>query len=204
MTMEEWVLFITQISCLVLHDTGVPANVLQLWAPLQRALTYFLSYRPGQHHHVAWDGAQNDLLQYARLAEEMFRMHKLLTVQLHSAVVHLVESVEQCGPSAFRCEWWVERMCQLLKRMTKYRTGRSPEATAAKNLQIGITCNTTESQCPEVMRILSRTDPNRKMECRGADDFDEAGDCMTGAGAKCDGATVRLLGLSIRLMLKKL
>jgi hypothetical protein len=191
MTMDEWVLFITQLSGLALHDSGVPAKVLQIWAPLQRALTYFLSYRPGQHHEAAWDAAQRDLLQYARLAEEMFGMHRLLTVQLHTAVVHLVDFVEMCGPSAFRCEWWVERMCQLLKRITKYRTGRCAEATASKNLQIGKACNTTESNCPQVLRLLSLTDPNRKMECQGADVFDEQGDCMTGAGAACDSSTVR-------------
>lgn len=42
-------------------------------------------------------------------------MHKLTTLQLHSAVVHLIDMLKSYGAAAFRMEFWVERMMQKIK-----------------------------------------------------------------------------------------
>jgi hypothetical protein len=113
MTMEQWVLFIVVISPAILFDVDLPPKVAQLWKPLRQGLTYFLSYRKGQHRPDLWDMARNQLLQYARLVEDITSGKNLCTIQLHSAVVHLVDYVDLYGPSAFRAEFWVERMVQV-------------------------------------------------------------------------------------------
>jgi hypothetical protein len=118
MTMEQWVLFVVVISPAVLFDVDVPHKAAQLWKPLRQGLLYFMSYRKGQHRPELWNTARNHLLQYARLVEEITGGKHLCTVQLHSAVVHLVDYVELYGPAAYRAEFWVERMVQVCCRRT--------------------------------------------------------------------------------------
>jgi hypothetical protein len=113
MTMEQWVLFVVVISPAIFFDIDLPTKAAQLWKPLRQGLTYFLSYRKGQHRPELWNKARNHLLQYARLAEDITSGKTLCTILLHSAVVHLVDYVDLYGPSAFRAEFWVERMVQV-------------------------------------------------------------------------------------------
>lgn len=103
---------------------------MNLWEPLRKALLYFTTYQAGQQSDGQIDEAQNALMAYADLAETTFGMHRLMTMQLHSAVVHLADMVGAYGPSAHRMEFWVERMMQELKRVTKYRPSQSPELVA--------------------------------------------------------------------------
>jgi len=114
MTMSDWQVFISVVSPLVCSADRFPKEVLALWAPLRKALLYFTRYSDGQHTKAGWEEARGSLLSYARLAEKTFRMHKLLTHQLHYAVVHLVDLMQAYGPSSFQMEFWVERMMQVL------------------------------------------------------------------------------------------
>jgi hypothetical protein len=85
-----------------------------MWQHLRKGLLYFMSYAKGQHREALWKRARNYLLRDARLAEENTQGGKrLCTQQLHTAVRHLVDHVDWYGPSAFRAEFWVERMVQL-------------------------------------------------------------------------------------------
>jgi hypothetical protein len=111
--MEQWVLFAVVLSPAVFFDINLPPKVAQLWEPLRQGLLYFLSYFKGQHRPALWKEARNRLLHYAMLVEEFTGGRMLCTQQLHSAVVHLVDYVDLYGPSAFRAEFWVERMVQV-------------------------------------------------------------------------------------------
>lgn len=51
----------------------------------------------------------------------------MCTYKLHLAACHLPDQVRVCGPSFFSLEYWIERMVQLLKRLTKYRATLNPE-----------------------------------------------------------------------------
>jgi hypothetical protein len=113
MTMEQWVLFVVVMSPAIFFDIDLPPKAAQLWTPLRQGLTYFLSYRKGQHRPELWNKARDQLLQYARLVQDITSGKNLCTIQLHSAVVHLVDYVDLYGPSAFRAEFWVERMVQV-------------------------------------------------------------------------------------------
>ena len=95
MTMSDWLVFITVVSPLVCSAKTFPKKVMDLWGPLRRALLYFPRYSDGQYTATAWSAARNDLLAYTGLAENTVCMHRLLTVQLHSAVVHLVDMLHR-------------------------------------------------------------------------------------------------------------
>jgi hypothetical protein len=49
---------------------------------------------------------------------------------MHEAIklgeVHVVEHLQLYGPYTFHAEFWVERMAQTLKRITKDRMGKCP------------------------------------------------------------------------------
>jgi len=98
MTMSDWIVFLDTVSPLVLSGDSFPKEVMQMWVPLRRALLYYVRYWDGQHTEANWQQARNDLLKYARLAEDNFGMQKLMTMQLHTAVVHLTDMVIAYGP----------------------------------------------------------------------------------------------------------
>jgi hypothetical protein len=129
MPMEQWVLFVVVISPAVFFDIDPPHKAAELWKPLRQGLLYFLSYRKGQHRPELWNTARNHLLQCARLVEETSGGKHLCTVQLHSAVAHLVDYVELYGPAAFRAEFWVERMVQVRGLMSPQWTFASSVIT---------------------------------------------------------------------------
>jgi hypothetical protein len=88
----------------------------------------------------------------------------LCTLQLHSAVCHLVDYVELLFPAAFRAEFWAERMVQVLKRITKHRMGKYPCLTAVTHLNTACSCNAVEQECPEISALLNTIDNERKQE----------------------------------------
>jgi hypothetical protein len=179
--MSDWLVFITVVSPLVCSATNFPPEVMKLWAPLRRALLYFLRYSHGQHTAAQWNKARDDLLCYARLAEKEFGMHRLLTLQLHSAVVHLVDMVQAYGPAAFRMEFWVERMMQLLKRVTKYRTACSPELVAVNAWLLQRALWLLEAEHEGIQDLLRKIDPKAKAQMAPArDKHDEDGNTLTG------------------------
>lgn len=126
MTMSDWVTWSEVVAPYVLHDSGVDQRILDMWHELRTGLLYFLRYHPGQHSDAAIDAAQNHLLRYAALVERNYGIARkaLVTHQLHVVCVHFAEQAKQWGPLAFAGEWWVERLMQRFKRITKYRTTR--------------------------------------------------------------------------------
>ena len=181
MTMYDWIVFITAVSPLVCSGQHFPQEVIDMWAPLREALIYFIRYSDGQHTEERWKRARNNLLKYATLAEKTFAMHKLTTMQLHSAVVHLVDMVQAYGPSAFRMEFWVERMMQVLKRVTKFRTSCSPELVAVNCWLLQRALLRMEANHPGIQELLRRIDPKAMSELRAArDQHDDDGNLLIG------------------------
>jgi hypothetical protein len=116
---------------------------------------------------MEWGSKQraHHLLLCARLAEEHTQGGKrLCTQQLHSAVCHLVNHVQLYGPSAFRAEFWVERMVQVLKRITRHRMGKHPCQTTVIHLNTAAACNVIEREVPAVAALLNTIDLERKQE----------------------------------------
>ena len=182
MTMSDWQVFISVVSPLVCSADSFPKEVLALWAPLRKALLYFTRYSDGQHTKAGWEEARGSLLSYARLAENTFRMHKLLTHQLHYAVVHLVDLVQAYGPSSFRMEFWVERMMQVLKRVTKFRTSCSPELVAVNCWLLQSALLRLESLHNGIRQLHEKVDPKAMPEILSAarDRHDSEGNCLLG------------------------
>ena len=194
MAMSDWLVFITVVSPLVCSADSFPTDVMKLWAPLRKALLYFVRYSDGQHTPAQWNAARDSLLTYARLAEETFNMHKLLTLQLHSAVVHLVDMVQAYGPSAFRMEFWVERMMQVLKRVTKFRTACSPELVAVNAWLLQRALLLLEAEREGVHDFLCTVDPKAKGGMAHArDEHDEQGNALTGTLKKDDESLLHLV-----------
>ena len=181
MTMSDWSVFIAAISPVVCSGASFPASVLELWAPLRHALVYFTRYSDGQHTEARWKEARDSLLEYARLAEQTFCMHKLATMQLHSAVVHLVDMVQAYGPSAFRMEFWVERMMQVLKRVTKFRTSCSPELVAVNCWLLQRALLRLEANHEGIQDLLRKIDPKAMSGAgRARDEHDQDGNLLIG------------------------
>lgn len=182
MTMSDWQVFIAAVSPVVCSDVTFPAAVMELWAPLREALMYFTRYHHGQHSDTRIADAQHALLQYACLAEQKFKLHKLTTLQLHSAVVHLADMVRAYGPAAFRMEFWVERMMQVLKRVTKFRTTCSPELVAVNAWLLQIALMRMEGREPGVASLHQAVDPKAKtIMAHVRDVHDQDGNTLTGA-----------------------
>lgn len=126
MSMSDWQVFISVLSPIVCLHAGFPHAVMDLWEPLRNTLLYFTMYHKGQDTEERLHTAQDSLMEYAMLAEKTFSMHKLMTMQLHAVVVHLADMVRAYGPSAYQMGFWVERMMQELKRVTKKRLHAVP------------------------------------------------------------------------------
>lgn len=181
MTMSDWIVFLDTVSPLVLSGENFPPSVMQMWIPLRLALVYYIRYWDGQHTETHWKQARDDLLKYARLAENNFRMFKLTTFQLHSAVVHLTDMVKAYGPAAFRMEFWVERMMQVLKRITKFRTSCSPELVAVGAWLLRMALARMAGTMTDVESLLQRVDPKAKTaSLPGRDKHDAEGNVLIG------------------------
>lgn len=128
------------------------------------------------------------------MAEIARGMHKCCTLQLHTCVVHLAEMALAYGPSAFRTEFWVERMIQLLKRVTKYRTASSPEQVAvnAWQLRAALLAWTARGGDDNVTEVYDAVDPNQHKGAARRDMHDADGVCLLGRlqDHNEDGATV--------------
>jgi hypothetical protein len=178
MTMSDWTIFVRVVSPMLLHNAGVPECVLELWRPLRRAAMYFLDYREGQHQQHLIDTAQNLMAKYSLLAEQMIPDCRLNTVQLHNCVAHLAQNVRLYGPSIFRTEFWVERMMQVLKRITKYRTMCSPELVAVGSWLLKQALASGAAMDPKLPALWDMIDPD-VTQFTLPDDFDADGNCIT-------------------------
>ncbi len=178
MTMNDWSVFVRALSPYLLHTCGAHEDVLKLWAPLRKATVYFLDYREGQHCQSLVDKAQDWLGRYARLAERMVPKRNLNTNQLHQCVFHLPTSVRLWGPDIFRSEFWVERMMQLVKRVTKYRTMCSPELVACGAWLLKHCIAAGAAEDPELLATWSKIDP-MTIRFTPPDNFDRDGNTLT-------------------------
>jgi hypothetical protein len=178
MTLNDWSVFVRALSPYLMHACGVHDDIVKLWTPLRKAALYFLDYREGQHHDKLVNKAQDWLARYARLAERMVPRRNLNTNQLHQCVFHLPTSVRLWGPGIFRSEFWVERMMQVVKRVTKYRTMCSPELVACGAWLLKQCITTSAAVEPELVAIWSKIDP-MNTRLTPADSFDCDGNALT-------------------------
>lgn len=101
----------------------------------------------------------------------------LCTFKLHLAVCHLADQVRSCGPAFFSLEFWIERMIQLLKRLTKYRATCDPEAIFVNDQLLRRTCmllvhdpKTSGLVCESLDEALLRVRAERSRQRRGVRD----------------------------------
>jgi hypothetical protein len=125
-----------------------------MWGHLRAALIFFMRYQPGQHTEEHIQAAQDQLLAYTRLVSSTWKMHELMTLNLHTCLVHVPEEARRCGPTAFVGEWWLERLMQVFKRVTKYRFTRYPETTAVQHWLLVQALDDWKLQCPSVSALL--------------------------------------------------
>jgi hypothetical protein len=78
---------------------------------------YFLQFHHGWHSMGQNEAAQLSLLQYACEAQHAFQ-HRLCTLLLHRAVVHIPWQAKNMGCTAFAAELWGERCVQDIKQDT--------------------------------------------------------------------------------------
>jgi hypothetical protein len=113
-TMEDWATFSTTLLPLVMTAEGMPQCVRDLCAPLHRVATYFVRYQEGQTEPCHLLAASKAALEFADLCERAFRRHELATHQMHVVAVHLAHVAQAWGPTAHLCEYWIERLMQVL------------------------------------------------------------------------------------------
>jgi hypothetical protein len=131
--MDDKLVWTDTVSAFALHGVDMPKVLLRMWGHLRAAVLYFMRFQPNQHQPKYIDAAQDELLQYGRLAQETWNMQELMTFNLHTCMLHVPEQVRLCGALAFSAEWWLERLMQVFKRVTKYRCTRYPETTAVQH-----------------------------------------------------------------------
>lgn len=78
--MEEWLDFLETYSPHLLHDLPWKSNAREqelkkrfegMWNQLRPGILYFMRYAPGQHTEDQVMDAQNQLLAYGKMAEEV-------------------------------------------------------------------------------------------------------------------------------------
>jgi hypothetical protein len=116
--MDDKLAWTDTVSAFVLHDVGMPEVLLHMWGHPHAVVLYFQRYQQGQHSHDHVDRAQKELLQYGHLVQRTWNMEELLTNNLNACMLHVPEQVWICGAAAFSAEWWLERLMQVLKRVT--------------------------------------------------------------------------------------
>lgn len=153
-TMEDKLTWTDTVSAYALHEAGIHPLIMRIWGHLRTAVVYFMRYQPGQHtdHHI--NAAQDELLAYARLVQETWNMHELMTLNLHTCLVHVPEQARKCGPAAYAGELWVERLMGDFKRHVKYRCTRYPETTAVQHWLLGQALDDCLLADPSVSSVL--------------------------------------------------
>jgi hypothetical protein len=111
--MEDWATFCSALLPYVIAVDGVPQCVRYLCALLHHVTTFFVRYREGQHETCHLIETSKAALEYAARAEAAFRRFELDTHQMHVVAVHLALVAWDWGPTAFLCEYWIERLMQV-------------------------------------------------------------------------------------------
>jgi hypothetical protein len=131
--MEDWATFGTTLLPYVLSAEEVPQCVRDLCAPLHRVVTFFCRYTLGQTAACQLVEASKAALEFAAKAEAAFRRAALATHQLHVVPVHLALVAAEWGPTAFLCEYWIERLMQV-------RVHPGTECTRSVNVMSRLVC----------------------------------------------------------------
>jgi hypothetical protein len=71
-------------------------------------------------------------------------------------MLHAPEQVRLCGAAAFATEWWLERLMQVFKRVTKYRCTRYPETSAVQHWLTVAALTEMRLQHPGVTKVLDK------------------------------------------------
>jgi hypothetical protein len=152
--MEDKLTWTDTVSVYAMHEAGVHKTILKMWGHLRAAIVFFMRHQPGQHTSKRIEKAQEELLAYACLVQKTWNMHELMTHNLHTCLVHLPEQAKKCGPTAFAGEWWLERLMQVFKRVTKYRCTRYPETTAVQHWLLMQALDDVRVQDSSVTKLL--------------------------------------------------
>jgi hypothetical protein len=163
-TMEDRLTWTDTVSVFALHDAGVHPTILKMWGHLRTACIFFMRYHPGQHTEEHIQGAQDHLLTYARLVTTTWKMHELMTLNLHTCLVHVPEQARRCRPTAYAGEWWLERLMQVFKRVTKYRCTQYPETTAVQHWLLVQALDDWKLLDPAVSLLLDSVQADRNIE----------------------------------------
>jgi hypothetical protein len=153
-TMDDKLVWTDTVSVFALHDVQMPDVLQQMWGHLRQAVLYFLRFRQNQHQPKHLDEAQDELLRYGCLVQSTWNMQELATFNLHTCMLHVPEQVRLCGAAAFSSEWWVERLMQVFKRVTKYRCTRYPETSAVQHWLMVSALEDMRVRHPNVTNVL--------------------------------------------------
>lgn len=191
--MEDRLTWADTVAPYALHNAEVDERILVMWGHLRKAVMFFMHFQPGQHteEHIAQ--AQEDLFQYARLVQEAFDTSQLMTFQLHTVMAHAAEQARACGPTAYACEWWLERLMQVFKRVTKYRSTRYPECNGFNHITALNTLQHNVARHPGVTRLLDVVETGRCLQKEGRYDDTDGAEWLSGKleDVTTDHATVR-------------
>lgn len=163
-TMEDRLAWTDTVSLFALHDVPVDSRILDMWGHLRAAVVFFMRHLENQQKRNNIATAQDHLYQYARLVQQHFGTHALMTFQLHTCMVHVAEQAEECGPLAFAGEWWVERLMQVFKRIVKYRSTRFPETVAVNHWLATQALDRIKQHDPHAAMLSEELHAGRRMD----------------------------------------
>jgi hypothetical protein len=152
--------------------------ILEMWGLYREYAMYFLRYRDGQHTSAQIGAAQDKLLQYAVLAEQNLR-GKLLTVQLHHAVVHIPEQARAIGPTAWFKEDFLERSVRQGKAYITNHLSRNPAQDTANICLRDLGLELCKVEHPDIDAGIKR--PVQARATCATDETDEHGVSLLGA-----------------------
>lgn len=111
--MEDWDTNCDLIIPYIMSFPWIPGIVKQLLAPLWLAVVFFMRFRPGQEGDKHVDSAQHSFLECSKLLQEIFKIKKLATIQLHTSAFHVPNTSKAWGPIRFSLQYWLEDMVQV-------------------------------------------------------------------------------------------
>jgi hypothetical protein len=193
--MDDKLVWTDTVSAFALQGVEMPEVLLRMWGHLRAAVLYFLRYQQGQHNAEAIDNAQDELLRYGRLVQRTWNMEELLTNNLHTCMLHVPEQVRLCGAAAFSAEWWIERLMQVFKRVTKYRCTRYPETSAVQHWLTMAALDDMRLRHPEATALLDRI---RSSRARPSEDTTDGHSWLSGTVQKADWTVEKAVEAALR------
>lgn len=150
---ENWVRWVDVFSTYLLSkechgEEVLPPQMKKAWGHLRRFILYHMRPAGEPFTQQACDEARYEFLSFCKIMEQAYPQSCKLNMHLLACRLHIQE--QQRGSIYAETELWVERLVQLCKTKTRYRSTTQPELVAAKFLVTASALDVMSCRYPSV------------------------------------------------------